>query len=73
MSKKKEKVTNSDVMDFIRSLPENCRIPLKSGDLIQLYPNDIIEEINERTETGKKYYLRIAKAVMDKKKKRKME
>lgn len=65
---KKIKISRFEIMSFIESLPENYLVALKSDNSVQLKPVEILENIENKTEIGKSYYIQIGKFLYDKKK-----
>lgn len=64
---KKQSITKSEIINYINDLP-NIIIPLSGDALVALYPNQIIENIENKTRIGKLYYIQIGKIVYNNKK-----
>jgi len=64
-SKKRKKITRSDIRMFLDSLPPKAKVPLKDS-LTTLTPEQVMENIENRTKLGREYYLQIAKALLEK-------
>ena len=62
---KKTTITKSNILNYINNLP-NIMIPLKNDTLVNLYPNQIIENIENKTKIGKLYYIQIGKIIANK-------
>ena len=64
----KIRVFQSDIKRLLESLPDNIKIPLKKDPITFLAPDQIIEQINNKTKIGKEYYLQLAEIIYKKKK-----
>lgn len=63
MNNKKVRVTKSEIENLIKSLPEKTLIPLDNSDIICLTPDKVLEEISNKTEIGKKYFIKIGDSI----------
>ncbi len=60
----KKRINRSDIRLFLDSLPEGMKVPLKDS-LTLLSPEQVMEQIENKTKIGKEYYLQIAKTLIN--------
>jgi len=70
MRSEKIKVSRSDVKSFLESVSPELKISLGCDELISLNSDQILENIDNKTAIGKKYYLQIASRIYAMKKKK---
>ena len=64
----KIKIFRSDIKRLLNSLPAGMKVPLKKDQVTFMTPDQIIEQIDNKTKVGKEYYLQLAEIVYRKKK-----
>lgn len=64
----KIKVFKSDIKRLLNSLPPGLSVPLKKDFITSMSPDQIIQQIDGKTQLGKQYYLQLAEIVYTKKK-----
>lgn len=64
----KIKVSRSEVKKLLDSLPPDVTIVLKKDLVTCLSPDQILEQIDNKTKIGQEYYIQLALAVYRKKK-----
>jgi len=64
----KIKVFRSDIKRLLNSLPPKMKVPLRKDPITSMNSDQIIEQIDNKTQIGKEYYLQLAEIVYKKKK-----
>ncbi len=59
----KIQIFHSDIKKILESLPPDMKVILKKDSVTCLSPDEILEQIDKKTQTGKEYYIQLAKAV----------